>query len=230
MIPPFRIVPAGDAALIVAFADDHDPGSGGHAIAVAEALRGASLAGVIDIVPTAHSIGVYLDPLRAPGDIEARVARLAAEAKPAPARHGAAIEVPVCYGGSFGPDLADVAGFAGISTGAVIAMHTARSYRVQMLGFAPGFAYMAAVDPRIAMPRRPTPRLTVAAGSVGIAGAQTGVYPFDSPGGWQIIGRTPLRVSDFDRPRPFLFAAGDTVRFRAIDEATFATLASEKRR
>jgi inhibitor of KinA len=227
MTPPFRVAQAGDAALIVVFADDGGHGDGTHAVAVAEALRRASLAGVIDLVPTSHSVGIYLDPLRAPADIESHVARVAAAVKPAHVRRGTLIEVPVCYGGSFGPDLDDLAAFARISPDDVIAMHAAATYRVQMLGFAPGFAYMAAVDPRIAMPRRSTPRLSVPAGSVGIAGSQTGVYPLASPGGWQIIGRTPLRVTDFDRERPFLFTAGDTVRFRPIDAAAFAALAAE---
>jgi KipI family sensor histidine kinase inhibitor len=123
------------------------------------------------------------------------------------------VDIPVVYGGDAGPDLADVAAFARCSTDEVVARHTARRYRVYMLGFLPGFPYMAHTDPSIAAPRHATPRLRVAAGSVGIAGAQTGIYPRESPGGWRIIGRTPLALFDPVRTPPALLAPGDEVRF-----------------
>lgn len=219
-------VAAGDSLLIVQLA----PVPGGdlvaQALGVAAAIGAAALPGIRDIVPTAHSVGVHFDPLRASADLESAIARIAAEARPKAMRKGGVIDVPVCYGGDFGPDLGDVAVFAGCTADEVVARHTAGTYRVTMMGFAPGFAYMGDVERSIAMPRRPTPRVRVDAGAVGIAGTQTGVYPFELPGGWQIIGRTPLRTCDFSRPSPFLFAAGDTVRFRAVDENTFARLAA----
>jgi inhibitor of KinA len=119
----------------------------------------------------------------------------------------------VCYGGDYGPDLADVASLAGMSPEEVVAVHAAVTYRVFMLGFLPGFAYMGVVDARIAAPRRANPRVRVPKGSVGIAGRQTGIYPLDAPGGWQLIGRTALEPFDIARPSPFLFKAGDCVRF-----------------
>jgi KipI family sensor histidine kinase inhibitor len=121
--------------------------------------------------------------------------------------------VPVSYGGEFGPDLAEVAAFAGLSEAAVVALHIGVRYRVFMLGFLPGFAYMGRVDSRIAAPRKGTPRLRVPAGSVGIAGVQTGIYPRESPGGWQIIGRTTIPLFDPLTSPSALFAPGDTVRF-----------------
>ena len=131
------------------------------------------------------------------------------------------LRIPVCYGGAHGPDLAAVAEFAGLDEPEVVDRHTAPLYRVFMLGFTPGFAYMASVDRQIAMPRRETPRLSVPAGSVGIAGVQTGVYPLDTPGGWQLIGRTPVDPFDLHRPEMFLFKAGDLVRFYRIEPAEF---------
>ena len=117
------------------------------------------------------------------------------------------------YGGEGGPDLADVASFAGVRPEDVVAMHSSRTYRVFMLGFVPGFAYMAAVDERIAMPRLDTPRTRVPAGSVAIAGVQTGIYPSATPGGWRLIGRTSIKAFDPGRATPCLFQAGDRVRF-----------------
>lgn len=144
-------------------------------------------------------------------------------------RHRAApreVIIPVCYGGAWGADLADVAAHAGLSMDEVIARHVAASYRVAMMGFAPGFPYLLGLDPALAMPRRAQPRTQVPAGSVAIGGQQTGVYPQALPGGWQLIGRTPLRLFDLTATPPSRLEAGDVVRFRAIDEAAFARLAS----
>ena len=132
--------------------------------------------------------------------------------------------IPVCYGGEYGPDLDDVAACCRLDADAVIARHTAGSYHVAMLGFAPGFPYLLGLDPQLAVPRRSDPRQRVPAGSVAIGGSQTGIYPEVLPGGWQLIGRTPLRLFDVAASDPSLLAAGDRVRFRAIDEATFRQL------
>jgi len=167
-------------------------------------------------VPTYRSVTVYFDPLKI--DWPALEQRLNEEAaKPRDiAPSPAPVQIPVCYGGEFGPDLDDVAEFAHVGTDDVIGLHTAAAYRVFMLGFLPGFPYMGVVPERIAAPRRSTPRRVVPAGSVGIAGPQTGVYPLASPGGWQLIGRTPLRLFDTERTNPFLVGAGDAVQFFAI--------------
>ncbi len=222
----FHIVPAGDAALVVEFEDRIDPAINARAIAIAEGLRAAALAGVRDIVPTYRSVTVYFDPLRTP--VEGLVDRLAHAAAAATGRQTAPrdpVRVPVCYGGPFGPDLAHVAVAAGLDEGAVVALHAAITYRVFMLGFVPGFAYMGLVDARIATPRHETPRTRVPAGSVGIAGSQTGIYPAATPGGWQLIGRTPLKPFDPARTEPFLFKPGDAVRFEPIAPDTYTRLA-----
>src|SRR5205807_6022806 len=133
----------------------------------------------------------------------------------APATTAAArppISIPVCYGGELGPDLANVAAFAAMSEDDVVALHTGRTYRVFMLGFVAGFAYMGIVDARIAMARHSTPRVRVPLGSVGIAGEQTGIYPAETPGGWQLIGRTPVKPFDPARAEPFLLKAGDAAQ------------------
>ncbi len=217
-----RIVAAGDSALVVEFDARIDPLINARAIALADAIQSAALGGVRDVVPTYRSVAVYFDPLRT--DYEALVARvereaLAPRAESAPARE--AIRIPVCYGGTFGPDLPSVAAFAGLSEQEVISAHAAGTYRVFMVGFVPGFAYMGIVDARIAMPRHATPRVRVPIGSVGIAGVQTGIYPAETPGGWQLIGRTPVKPFDPQRPQPFLVQAGDGVQFYAITSEEF---------
>jgi inhibitor of KinA len=218
---PYRIVEAGDSALIVEFEERIDVGINDAAVALATSLRNARLSGVRDVVPTFRSVAIYFDPLRT--DV-ARLSQLIdASAVVTPTRQSvtSTIRIPVCYGGVFGPDLGEVAAFAGVNEQAVVDIHVSHPYRVFMLGFLPGFAYMGLVDQRIAAPRRATPRLRVPAGSVGIAGAQTGVYPSESPGGWQLIGRTPYKPFDPGRSKPFGLAPGDSVQFYSISEADF---------
>jgi inhibitor of KinA len=218
----FRIVPAGDSALIVEFEERIDPGVNARTIACADAIQAAAIEGVRDVVPTYRSVAVYFDPLHTDG--EALTACLEREAaRPASAAPAArpAVRIPVCYGGDLGPDLPAVAAFAAVSESEVIRLHAAESYRVFMLGFVPGFAYLGIVDQRIAMPRHATPRVRVPSGSVGIAGVQTGVYSAETPGGWQLIGRTPVKPFDPVREPPFLLKAGDAVQFYPIERAEY---------
>jgi inhibitor of KinA len=218
----FRIVPAGDSAVVVEFEPRIDPAVNARAIALAAAIESARVAGVRDVVPTYRSVAVHFDPLRTDGEaLTARLEREAARPAPATVDTRPTVRIPVCYGGEFGPDLDAVAGIARMDPANVIATHSGRTYRVFMLGFVPGFAYLGIVDERLAMPRRATPRARVPAGSVGIAGVQTGIYPMETPGGWQLIGRTPLKPFDPSRSEPFLLAAGDAVQFYPIDRAQF---------
>lgn len=228
MGPGARILEAGDAALVCHLGDATRPGVGidvdvnARAVALAAAVRQLAIPGVRDVVPAFHSVTVFFEPLGT--DVAAVVAALGEQiTAPALAGPGRTIDVPVVYGGDAGPDLAEVAAFARCSPEEVIRRHAARTYRVCMLGFLPGFAYMASVDPTIAAPRQPTPRLRVPAGSVGIAGLQTGIYPRESPGGWQIIGRTALDLFDPARTPPALLSPGDRVRFVPVDGATEST-------
>jgi inhibitor of KinA len=218
----YRIVAAGDSALIVEFDERIDPDVNARTIACADAIEAAGVAGVRDVVPTYRSVAVYFDPLRTDGHaLTVCLEREAANPSRAGRAPGTPVRIPVCYGGELGPDLPDVASFAGLPQTDVIAVHASTSYRVFMLGFVPGFAYLGIVDQRIAMPRRATPRLRVPAGSVGLACAQTGVYSAETPGGWQLIGRTPVKPFDPARAEPFLMKAGDTVQFYPIDRAEY---------
>lgn len=221
----FRILPAGDAALMLEFEARIDPAVNARAIAAADAIRDASLAGVRDLVPTYRSVTVYFDPLRTSADaLIDLMTRAATSGRAAAAETTEPVAVPVCYGGTFGPDLAGVAEAKGLTEQQVIEIHSSGIYRVFMLGFVPGFGYMGLVDPRLDMLRHSTPRTRVPTGSVAIAGRQTGVYPADTPGGWHILGRTPLKPFDLNRPEPFLYKPGDRVRFYPIDPATYARL------
>jgi inhibitor of KinA len=152
--------------------------------------------------------------------VEGIVAQLGNEEPPAPRL----VEIPVCYGGVYGPDLEAVARHTGLPPQELIRRHAAGSYRVYMLGFAPGFAYLGGMDEQLATPRKAEPRTAIPAGSVGIAGGQTGVYPLETPGGWQLIGRTPLPLFDAQRNPPSLLQMGNRVRFVPIDEATYLKL------
>jgi KipI family sensor histidine kinase inhibitor len=203
---------AGDSALLVELEAVIDPEINARAIGVADALRARRIPGVRDVVSTFHSVAIHFDPLGTePQALDAAV-RAALDEAPALST-GRTIEVPVAYGGEWGPDLSEIAAFAHATPDEVVERHTSRPYRVYMLGFLPGYPYMAAVDDAIAAPRRAMPRLRVPAGSVGIAGRQTGIYPCESPGGWQIIGRTPLALFDAHAASPALCAPGDAVRF-----------------
>ena len=221
MADDFQIVSAGDAALIVQFAGRVDPAVNARAIALASQLRASALVGLQDVVPTFRSVAVYFNPLQTDhGRLRAELRRLAVSNAEAEPPFGEPIVVPVKYGGHFGPDLAEVARFGNLTEDEVVRLHTAVTYRVFMLGFVPGFAYMGSVNPRIAVPRRQTPRTAVPAGSVGVAGVQTGIYPSEAPGGWQLIGRTALRLFDVSRASASLFRPGDRVRFVAVDHAS----------
>jgi inhibitor of KinA len=221
-VSQWRIVPAGDSALIVEFDERIDPMVNARAVAVADAVQAANISGVRDIAPSFRSVAVYFDPLRTPYDrlvttLEAEAARPITD----PTIGRDPIRIPVCYGGELGPDLSNVAAFAKMSEADVVRVHTSATYRVFMLGFVAGFAYMGSVDDRIAVPRHSTPRVRVPLGTVGIAGVQTGIYPAETPGGWQLIGRTPVKPFDTSRSEPFLMKAGDAVAFYAIDRSEF---------
>jgi len=221
----YRIVPAGDSVVIVEFEERIDPAIAEKGAALADALDAARIAGVRDIVPTFRSVAVYFDPLKTDGAaLVDAIEHVVGQTSASPRVNRSPIEIPVCYGGTFGPDLSRVAEFGRVSEAEAIELHTAVTYHVMMLGFMPGFAYMAMVDPRIAAPRLESPRPHVARGSVGIAKEQTGIYPGDTPGGWQVIGRAPVRPFDLSRPDPFLFRAGDEVRFVPIGSEEFERL------
>jgi len=216
-----RILPAGDTAWLIELPERIDPVVNTRAIEIARAIEASDLP-VSDLVVGYRSVMVFVDPLsdRAT-NIETRLRQIATDTPSESEAPGSQVEVPVCYDGPYGPDLGDVAAFGKCSIDDVIERHLAREYRVFVVGFVPGFAYMASVDPRIAAPRRSSPRLKVPAGSVAVAAGQTGVYPAETPGGWSLIGRCPVKPYDPDRAAPFLFHPGDRVRFKRISAAEY---------
>jgi inhibitor of KinA len=217
-----RIAAAGDSALLIELPQTISPAVNGRAIALADAIRRRCGTAVRDAVVGYATLTVYFDPLVVDAAwLEAETREIAAGLGDAPDALGGLVEVPVCYGDEFGPDLKEVAAFGGCKEEDAVAIHSDRLYRVYMIGFVPGFAYMGVVDDRIAAPRRATPRTAVPPGSVAIAGKQTGIYPIATPGGWNIIGRTPLTPFDIARPQPSLFRAGDSVRFKPISRREF---------
>ncbi len=214
------VVTAGDSAIVVEFEERIDPEVNARAVRLADAITAQQMSGVLDVVPTYRSVTVYFDPLRVDYDRLLAFVDSADHAMGVEVTTSAeVIRIPVCYGGELGPDLSEVASFAGMTEQEVVDVHAGRSYRVYMLGFVAGFAYMCSVDTRIAMPRRPTPRVRVPLGSVGIGTVQTGIYPAETPGGWRLIGRTPITPFDPARAEPFLLKAGDTVQFFPITRA-----------
>jgi inhibitor of KinA len=215
-----RIKAAGDSAWLIELPERIDAEVNARAIRIAKALDG--VLPITDIVVGYRTVMVYINPLdpRTTG-IDGTLREIATSPPPGTNEAGALVDVPVCYNGAYGPDLADVAAFGRCSTDDVITTHLAAEYRVYMVGFVPGFAYMAPVASRIAAPRRASPRLKVPAGSVAVAAGQTGVYPAETPGGWNLIGRCPIRPYDPSRAAPFLFRPGDRVRFRRISEADY---------
>ncbi|OBJ10304.1 allophanate hydrolase [Mycobacterium colombiense] len=202
------VVDYGDRALMV------QCGSTAEVLAWADALRAAAIPGVVDVVPAARTVLVKLDGPRHQGVIRHRLRKMnvAVTADTASERH-ADVVIDVVYDG---PDLAEVAGHTGLTIAAVIDAHTSTLWRVGFSGFAPGFAYLVDGDPRLRVPRRPEPRTSVPAGSVGLAGDFSAVYPRQSPGGWQLIGRTDAVLWDLQRPNPALLTQGMWVQFRAV--------------
>ena len=216
------IVAAGDAALLVELPPRIDPDTSSRVIAIANAIRARHGGVVRDVVVGYCTLTVYFDPLATdPARLVSDITSIARELPTGPAAAGQTIEVPVCYGGDLGPDLADVASLAGCSEQEAIALHAGPVYRVYVVGFVPGFPYMAPVDPRLALPRRAVPRTHVPAGSVAIAAGQTGIYPLETPGGWHLIGRTWLAPYDAARAEPCLFRPGDRVRFHPVTRDEF---------
>lgn len=221
-----RILAQGEGGIVVELGDAIDPGLNARVRRLARELADRLHGRVLEVVPTYRSLLVVHDPLREPRpalvrDIEA-LARTVGEAQADGLER--IVRIPVCYGGAHGPDLEAVAAHAGLPPAQVVSLHAAPVYRVYMLGFLPGFPYLGGLDRRIACPRLDSPRTRIPPGSVGIGGEQTGIYPVESPGGWRLLGRTPLRLFDPAARRPFLLGAGDGIRFVPVDESAFAEL------
>lgn len=224
---------SGDGGLLVELGERIDWALNARTRKLAQALEQRDLPGVIEIVPAYCSFLVLfeaatleLDRLKA--IIEEQFRDMGDSGGEEPEASGRCVEIPVCYGDDYGPDLASVAQHNGLSPEEVVRIHSSGTYPVYMLGFAPGFPYLGGLDERIATPRLDTPRSHVPAGSVGIAGSQTGIYPLASPGGWRLIGRTPLTLFDpaAEDPVPY-YRPGDSLRFVAVSEEDFTRILRE---
>ncbi len=225
-----RFLLTGDTSLTVEFGNEISESINASIRAFNIALQDSKLPGVVETVPTYRSLMVHYDPeiIRYEPLVE-RLKGLLDKLDSVTIPPSDVLEIPVLYGGEeMGPDLAFVAEHAGKTQEEVVRLHTAPEYLIYMLGFTPGFTYLGGLDESIATPRLKTPRVKIPAGSVGIAGSQTGVYPIDSPGGWQLIGRTPVRMYDPGRENPILPQAGEYIHFYAIDRKEFDAIAAQE--
>ena len=221
-----HITPLGDSALVVHVCAgfEHDPERCLAAVTRAHArLEAARLAGVIEIAPAFTTVGVFFDPLIA-RNLDAEIAAALRRRSKRVQAATREIEVPVCYEDEFAPDLEEIATRSQLAVEEVIRVHAGASYRVACVGFTPGFPYLSGLPDELVTPRRARPRAAVDSGSVAIGGRQTGIYPQRSPGGWNIIGRTPLRLFNAEAVPPSFLVIGDAVRFRQITRAEFDQL------
>jgi inhibitor of KinA len=226
--PPYTLHPLGDRALILAFDARMDPAFHASILGIAAALEDHRPPGILDIVPAYHEIGIHYDPamFRLPTSnppsaqvrqwVQDSIAHMTQAAEPV----SRTVEIPVCYDPSIAPELAGVADRLGLAVDDVIRIHTAQSYHVYMIGFLPGFPYMGELPATLFMPRKAKPVMTPA-GSVAIAGRQTGIYPMDSPGGWHVIGRTRVSMFTPEADPPVYLRPGDTIRFKSIPRDAF---------
>jgi len=220
-----KIRPSSDCSSLVYLGDSIDLPTHERVVRVLRALATRPPAWLRNVQPGYCSLLVTFNALQiAPAAVESDLLAIEQAAAAAPVLESRTVEIPVCYGGEFGPDLLDVAVAKGLEPQEVVDLHSAHGYHAYFVGFAPGFAYLGDVPAALAMPRLPTPRRSVPAGSVAITGRQTGVYPFATPGGWRLIGRTPLAMFRADRDPMALVALGDRVRFQPITRDEYATL------
>ena len=221
----YSFLQCGEGALTVHLGDGIDPAINRRVTALQGAIGSAGLRGITDLIPAYADLTVCYDcTVISAKALQRQLRRLLDSLSVAGQDRRRVFRLPVCYGGDYGPDLDFVCHHSGLSAQEVIALHSAPDYLIYMLGFLPGFAYLGGLDPRLHTPRLDSPRTCIPAGSVGIGGAQTGVYPLASPGGWQLLGRTPVSV--FDRQRqPILYRAGDLVHFVPISPAEYEEIA-----
>ncbi len=223
-----RFLPCGDSALTVEFGSEISPEINKRIKSFTDSVELHAVSGVLDVIPTYRSATIVYDPARISGSRLTKKLRKYLTFDDA----GKAAEkivhlLPVCYEGDFAPDIDNVIRHTGLSRDEVVSLHAGTDYLIYMLGFLPGFPYLGGLDARLHTPRLEQPRTRIEPGSVGIGGKQTGVYPLASPGGWQLIGRTPVKPYDPDREKPILYQAGEYIRFFPVTEAQYEAIASD---
>ena len=217
-----KILTAGDSSILVEFGKVISPEINRKITATVQLMKMQHIEGVVDIIPAFCSLLINYDPrVISYEEITERMQHLLKMDAKMDEGKKKIYEIPVCYGGEYGPDIANIAEHAVLTEEEVIKIHSSRDYLIYMLGFLPGFCYLGGLDERIHTPRLANPRIKISAGSVGIGGSQTGIYPLDSPGGWQLMGMTPVKTYDPDREVPILLEAGDYIRFIPIDEEEY---------
>lgn len=216
-----RFLPAGDFAVVVEFGDRIDRVLNNRVLRLSTQVRAAELPGVVETLPTFRSLMVHYDPLVTDsGSVVAAIERLL-DRTPDEPRQSKLWRIPACYAATHAPDLTSVAQRTGLGTGDIIRLHSSTRFQVYMIGFSPGFPYMGELPESLVLPRQTDPRLRVPAGSIAIATSMTAIYPVESPGGWHLIGATPVRLFDPRWPRPALLSSGDTVQFEPITVGDF---------
>ena len=223
-----RYLVSGDCAVCVEFGNKICPDINTKIRAFKIAVEKSGIEGIVETVPTYRSLLVHYKPeVIGFKELTEKFEELMGSISNIQIPPPTVIEIPVLYGGEMGPDIENVASHNGKTVEEVIQIHTSEEYLIYMLGFIAGFPYLGGMSKEIATPRLKSPRVKIDGGSVGIAGEQTGVYPVDSPGGWQLIGRTPLKLYDADREKPVLLEAGQYIKFRSIDAAEYAKIEKE---
>ena len=224
-----NVAPASDSALFISFGDSISRETNRRVISLFRAIQQLHDPRIRNLHPAYSSLLIDFDPLQITHEeLASLIAPLTSDSASAHSESGRSVEIPVCYDPEFAPDLPSVAQYSSLTEEQVIELHSAGDYLVYFLGFSPGFAYLGGLAPQLHTPRLETPRKHVAAGSVGLAGHQTGIYPNDSPGGWQLIGRTPMRMFDTSKEHPSRLEPGDRVRFRRIGRDEFEQLVREQ--
>ena len=217
-----RILTEGDSSLLIVFGNEVSPDINKKISAVVSLFRSQQIKGVVDLIPSYCALLINYNPaVTTFSEIKKRAEQILSMDVKTSDEKKVIVEIPVCYGGDYGPDIQNIADNAGLTIQEVIDLHSSRDYLIYMLGFLPGFCYLGGLDERIHTPRLANPRLKIREGSVGIGGASTGIYPMDSPGGWQLMGMTPVKTFDADREVPILLEAGQYIRFIPITEEEF---------